>query len=711
MNTVRRRVLACLLSGALAALAGGTPAFAADTVKPTVSTRTPSGTGTDISGVSTVVAGMSEAVTGGTISVVGSAPGLKKWTIAGTTATSQDGRTITWTPTASSAFRDGPTYTVTLSGEKDLAGNAAAKVTWTFASAWTAAAPTIITDGLYPSGGLQQSVANLQGIDFFIDQEIVELATGPKVSVTGAAEGLTTVKLATTVFDCHTHSDWYVGGPDMGRYLMVSHCGAMFAPGTVLHDGMKYTVTVSGVHNWHGQALAATSWTFWGPLDTEKPGVEAFTPQGDQQTKVIPVDTAIPSLTAKMSQEIANPKNISFVVTSTGQAAATSTAPETRIPGKTTYDPATRIVTWTPAKPLPYGRVLTGMVTGARNWTGLPMDPAGWSFSRGAVDFAFPIPSDSPQGALDATGGFLDPFAVTVTFDEALSIIPKLPTVTVVGTATGLKTTKIAGVTSYDATTKTLTFMPSAKVPFGPLYTVTVAGAHDLALNVSPTTTFSFWGKHDTTDFEATSSPADKAADVLPGTPIVVTFSHALGDLGKTAKFSVLSGAQEGATPATVVPGKVIYDAAKKSLTFTPTVKDLPGLAYLVKISGLIDIEGNVEPDVTFGFDGLPPDVTKPAVESSTPADNGALAIGKGAIKVTMSEAVIGLKFVVTSKVGSANAVTIAGKTTYDVKTRIATFTPSVAWTTKAAVTVTVSSAKDPSGNAMVSTDLTFTVN
>ncbi len=99
-----------------------------DTTKPTVTSTTPASGATGVATSSTVKAVMSERLqpTSSTITLTG-----PSGAVAGTTAYDDATTSVTFSPTA--ALAQGSTYTATLSGAKDLAGNViAAPSTWSF---------------------------------------------------------------------------------------------------------------------------------------------------------------------------------------------------------------------------------------------------------------------------------------------------------------------------------------------------------------------------------------------------------------------------------------------------------------------------------------------------------------------------------------------------------------------------------------------------
>src|SRR5262249_16687021 len=104
-----------------------------DTAAPTITAKTPTAGANSVSKTCCVTATFSEAVQGNTISCV-----LKDQfgqSVSASLAYNASTRTATLTPAAS--LRSNAKYTVSLSGAKDMAGNAMRAVSWNFTTAKT----------------------------------------------------------------------------------------------------------------------------------------------------------------------------------------------------------------------------------------------------------------------------------------------------------------------------------------------------------------------------------------------------------------------------------------------------------------------------------------------------------------------------------------------------------------------------------------------
>ena len=104
---------------------------AGDTTPPTVTTQSPAADATGVPAGTAVAATFSEAVQATGITVAAADSGGA--TVSGSTAYNSTTRTVTFTP--SGTLASGATYTVTVSGAKDLAGNQMVPSVWSFSTA------------------------------------------------------------------------------------------------------------------------------------------------------------------------------------------------------------------------------------------------------------------------------------------------------------------------------------------------------------------------------------------------------------------------------------------------------------------------------------------------------------------------------------------------------------------------------------------------
>ena len=129
---------------------------APDTTPPTVTSMTPASNATNVDPGSSVTASFSEEVQQGTINFVLTDPSDN--TIAATLTYDATTQTETLAPNSPLAY--GTTYTATLSGTQDLAGNVMTSVSWSFTTmpAPDTTPPTVVSM-LSPASGAATNVA------------------------------------------------------------------------------------------------------------------------------------------------------------------------------------------------------------------------------------------------------------------------------------------------------------------------------------------------------------------------------------------------------------------------------------------------------------------------------------------------------------------------------------------------------------------------
>jgi len=175
--------------------------------------------------------------------------------------------------------------------------------------------------------------------------------------------------------------------------------------------------------------------------------------------------------------------------------------------------------------------------------------------------------------------------SIVVIFNEALDPASVTTSTFKLNSSLG----QVAGTVSYDASTWTATFTPSASLGFSTAYTVSLAGIQDLSRNALTTNwSFTTGMAPDLTAPTVTAVvPANGATGVASSDPVVVTFSEDVdtASLSGIRLTHVASG--------TRVAGNITYNPTTRVATFVPTVL-LGSLAtYEVNVSGVKDLTGN----------------------------------------------------------------------------------------------------------------------
>ena len=208
----------------------GTP----DTTPPTVSGLLPADGATGVASGSTVRATFSETVDPATISMSVTGPG---GAVAGTRTYDPGTRSVSWAP--ASAFAASTTYTASVSGAQDPAGNTMVSVMWVFTTAAAPPAdttPPTVTGRTPAAGATGVSTGSTVTATF---SEPLQSGTAV-VSLTGAGGAAVT---GTTGYDTATRT-------------------ATFTPAAALAGTTTYTVGVSGAKDVAGNVISPVTWTF-----------------------------------------------------------------------------------------------------------------------------------------------------------------------------------------------------------------------------------------------------------------------------------------------------------------------------------------------------------------------------------------------------------------------------------------------------------------
>ena len=294
---------------------------------------------------------------------------------------------------------------------------------------------------------------------------------------------------------------------------------------------------------------------------------------------------------------------------------------------------------------------------------------------------------------------------VTATFSEAMD------PATITGstfTVIGPGLTPVTGNVSYDAANGIAIFAPIGTFAASTEFTATImTGAKSLGgapLAADFVWNFTTGAGVDTTDPRVTSTnPADLAMTVSTNQKITATFSEGMDSSTVTGATFILTG--PGITP---VSGTVTYSTIGTTATFTPNSALAINTTYTATIaSGVQDLAGNALGSAfTWTFTtGATPDSTAPTVFSTTPADGVSSVSLSAAANATFSKAMDPSTITtVTFGLTGPGTTPVAGKVSYDVASRIATFTPASALAGGTTFTATITTgAKDLAGNALAS--------
>ena len=744
-----------------------------DTTRPTVTGRTPAVGATGVALGVSPTATFSEPVQQATIALELRGPGN---TLV-PAATTYDGpsRTATLDPSANLAAST--TYTVNLTGARDASGNQMDPVSWSFTTtATTSSCPCTIWPSTAAPAGTDPDTSPVElGVKFRASTD--GLVTGIRYwkptqtsgTHVGSLWSRTGTRLAQVTFTNESASGWqqaafadpvpvtagttYVASYfTPGRYAV---SGAYFAGGpttrgplTALQNG---TDGGNGVYRYTAAAGAFPDLSY----NSENYWVDVVFEDGP--------DTTRPTVTGRSPATGATGVGVGTDVTATFSepVQAGSVTVELRTPGgalvagTTSYDAASRTARLDPTAALAASTTYTATVSGARDPAGNQMDPVTWTFTTEAADTTKPtITSRTP--ATGATG-VATAANVTATFSEPVQAGSAVVELRTPGGAL------VAGATTYDAASRTVTLDPTATLGTSSTYTATVSGARDAAGNQMDPVSWSFTTAATTsgcpcTIWPSTATPAGTDPDtssVELGVKFRTSTSGFITGI-RYYKPSQSTGTHVGSlwTATGTRLGQVTFTNESASgwqqATFAAPIPVNAGTTYVASYftpsryvvnggyfattpttrgpltalqngtdggNGLYRYTGapSTFPDQTYNsenywvdvvFSEQSNDTTPPTVVSRVPAaDATGTPVGVRP-SATFNELVTGSS--VSMVLRTAGGQVVPATTAYDVGTSTATLTPATDLAYTSNYTVEVSGARDSSGNTMAPVSWSF---
>jgi hypothetical protein len=395
-----------------------TDALPPDPNPPTVTGRTPPINASDVSPASPVRATFSEPVQPDSVEVSLSGPG---GSVNGTRGYDAGTMTATFTPTV--ALSPATTYTATVSGAKDAAGNSMTAVVWSFTTA-AASPPDDCPCTIWPSSSAPDvpsaadDSATEVGVKFQASKN--GLITGVRFYKGAANTGTHTgnlwtangIRLATGVFTDETPSGWqqmtfsapvpivagrtYVASYHAlkGRYALSSDYflnGAVASgPLTALQNGLAGG---NGVYRYGPSSFPTASFAagnYWVDVVFDREATDTIAPTAIYQVPApallnVPIDAAT---TVNFSEPVQE-ATIDFELRGPSGTA---------VPATLTYDGEAWKATLTPQSPLAYSTAYTAHLSGAKDAAGTAMAPLSWTFTTRAAPP--PPPDQGPGGPI-----------------------------------------------------------------------------------------------------------------------------------------------------------------------------------------------------------------------------------------------------------------------------------------------------------------------
>ncbi|QXJ21549.1 DUF4082 domain-containing protein [Actinomadura graeca] len=371
-----------------------------DTTAPSVTAKRPGSDATSVPTGSKITATFNEPVRSGSPVFTVAGPGGQA--VSGTVALDSSGRVATFTP--SSGLAAATTYTASVSGAKDIAGNTMSGTTqWSFTTSGSCPCTLFPSDAApaTPSSGDGNSLE--AGVKFTADQNGwisgVRFYKGPgnTGTHTGSLWKTDGTRLATGTFTGETTSGWQrlTFSAPVPVSAGVTYVASYFAPkgnysadggffgnaydNAPLHAPSNDAASGNGVYVYSATSRfpnqtygAANYWvdpvfSVVAPGDTSPPTIDVVSP-ADGATSV--PRAVHPSVTF---DEAVQGATVQFTVTGPGGAA---------VPGSVAYDPATRTSSFTPASALGWRTKYTVKVEGAKDLAGNTLASARtWSFT------------------------------------------------------------------------------------------------------------------------------------------------------------------------------------------------------------------------------------------------------------------------------------------------------------------------------------------
>jgi Ice-binding-like/Bacterial Ig-like domain len=571
------------------------------------------------------------------------------------------GSTATFTPTLVLAGSTLFTATIT-TGAKDPAGaGLAANFVWTFT---TAPPPTVVST--VPANAAPAVAVNTPISATFSEAMDPTTITGATFTVTGPG--------ATPVAGAVTYSG----------------TTATFTPTAILANSTLFTATITtGAKDPTGAPLAANFvWTFTtGPAPTV--------------VSTVPVNGAVAvaegsTVTATFSV----PMDATTITATTFTLMGPGATPVT---GAVSYAGNTAV--FTPAALLTGSSLYTATVTtGAKDPTGAPLAAnVAWTFTTA------PTPAvTSTVPANSATNVPLNQ-KVAATFNTPMTA----STITAAGTftvATTTGATAVPGTVTYDSSSNTAIFTPTAALTASTQYTATMTTAAKSvpgnALLANYVWSFTTGTAANAVAPTVTSTDPATAAMAVPlNQKVAATFSTAMDPSTISATGTFTLAATVGGV---AVPGTVSY--AGNTALFAPTANLAAGTQYTATITTAAKDLTGVAMTANYAWSfttGVATNLVGPTITLTNPVSVATNVFVDTTVSATFSTEMDPTTInngSFTLAVAGAGGAPVSGTVTYDSASQIATFAPSANLTADTQYTATISNmVKDLAGNALVS--------
>ncbi len=248
----------------------------------------------------------------------------------------------------------------------------------------------------------------------------------------------------------------------------------------------------------------------------------------------------------------------------------------------------------------------------------------------------------------------------------------------------------VGGQLTYDAASRTATFTTAAPLAGGTTYAASATANSASGVAMTPKT-WSFTTIDSQPPTVVATSPGEGGTNVSASAPVTAAFAGPID--AASPLFTVTNAAT-----STAVSGTTTYDAATRTATFRPSAALADYTAYNTSVSARNTSGISMPAPKTWTFTTA--DTIAPTVTATTPTSGATGVAGTTAVSATFARAVDPATVQLTLK--SAAGTAVAGSSSYNATTRVATFTPTAALGSAGTYTATVT-AKNPSDVAMAS--------
>ncbi len=587
--------------------------------------------------------------------------------IAGTVNYNGTGNVATFSPAESLPTSTTLVATIT-TGAQDTAGIAlAANYAWTFTTAAAPVAPMVLSTNP------------------------LNLAAGVALGVDPSATFSTAMAASTINTDTFTLSG--PGGTVVAGSVnyTANNTTATFTPASPLLSGTTYVATVTtGAQNAAGIALASNySWSFTTVAALAPPTVTATTPV-NAATGVTVGQAENATFSTAMNAATIN--SATFSLQAPGGVA---------VAGVVSYSAGTNSATFTPATNLAYGTTYIATISaGAQDAAGTPLaGPYSWSFTTAAPPPPPTVISTVPTN--EATGVLLTQ-AISATFSTGMNPATLTNSTFTVATAGGVTA---AGVITYNESTSTATFTPSANLATSTTYVATITVGAQSSTGINLVTNYEWVFRTVPAPAAPTvisTVPVNDAAGVALNQSLSATFSVAMIPSDTTNATFTLTG-----PGGVAVAGSVNYSVTGSVATFAPTLPLAPLTTYVATTTtGNEDLSGvPLANNYVWTFTtGAAPNTTRPTVIATNPVNAETAVPFNQAVSAIFSAPMDPSTITATSFTLTApGGVAISGLVSYAAISDTATFTPMTNLSPNTTYTSTITTvAADLAGNRLL---------